>query len=211
MEGMVPATTKISKAAYCREWREKNKGKVAAYNLEFKEEITARKKEWAANNKEYMREYYEANKERLKAERDEEKHRAYSREYHKANKETRAIYNKAWREANPSKAKAGKRAWTVANPDKVRDMGHAKRARDRNATIEVFSVTEIYERDGWICQLCKKKVNRRLKYPNPLSKSLDHIVPLSKGGAHSRANVHLAHLSCNVKALAGGVKQLRLM
>lgn len=70
--------------------------------------------------------------------------------------------------------------------------------------------TEIYERDGWVCQLCHKKVNNRLKHPNPFSPSLDHIIPLSKGGPHSRANVHLAHLRCNLRAHTGGVKQIRL-
>lgn len=31
----------------------------------------------------------------------------------------------------------------------------------------------------------------------PMSASVDHIVPLSRGGEHSMANVQCAHLSCN--------------
>lgn len=32
-----------------------------------------------------------------------------------------------------------------------------------------------------------------------MSVSLDHVVPLSQGGAHDPANVQLAHLTCNVR------------
>jgi HNH endonuclease len=39
--------------------------------------------------------------------------------------------------------------------------------------------------------------------PDPLSKSLDHLIPLSRGGTHEPANVSLAHLRCNVSRGAG--------
>lgn len=37
-----------------------------------------------------------------------------------------------------------------------------------------------------------------LKYPHSRSASIDHIVPLSKGGADTKANIRLAHLGENV-------------
>jgi 5-methylcytosine-specific restriction endonuclease McrA len=37
-----------------------------------------------------------------------------------------------------------------------------------------------------------------LRYPDPGFGSLDHAIPLSKGGSHSYANAQLAHLSCNL-------------
>jgi 5-methylcytosine-specific restriction endonuclease McrA len=36
-----------------------------------------------------------------------------------------------------------------------------------------------------------------LRRPSPWSVSLDHIVPVSKGGTHTRDNVQAAHLRCN--------------
>lgn len=75
---------------------------------------------------------------------------------------------------------------------------------------ERFKVVDIYERDRWVCGICHSKVNRKAKYPHPMSASLDHIIPLAKGGTHTRDNVQLAHLVCNSKTGAGGVKQLRL-
>lgn len=75
---------------------------------------------------------------------------------------------------------------------------------------ERFKVKDIYDRDRWICGICNRKVDRRLKYPHPMSASLDHIIPIADGGAHIRANVQLAHLSCNVETGIGGIKQLRM-
>ena len=55
----------------------------------------------------------------------------------------------------------------------------------------------IGERDNWICNICGNIVDKELKYPNPMSASLDHIIPLSKGGEHNENNVHISHLYCN--------------
>jgi len=56
----------------------------------------------------------------------------------------------------------------------------------------------IYERDNWVCQLCMKPIDRTLRYPEPMSASLDHIIPLSKGGENSAENFQASHLVCNI-------------
>lgn len=61
-----------------------------------------------------------------------------------------------------------------------------------------FTSAEVFERDGWLCGLCSQPVDSAVEYPDPASASLDHVVPLSRGGEHSLENVQLAHLSCNV-------------
>ena len=49
-----------------------------------------------------------------------------------------------------------------------------------------------------ICGICGKPVDMTLKFPHPLSKSVDHIIPVSKGGHPSDiSNMQLAHLCCN--------------
>lgn len=58
---------------------------------------------------------------------------------------------------------------------------------------------DVYERDGWMCGVCSLPVDQGTAWPDPLSPSLDHILPLSKGGHHVLSNVQLAHLSCNVR------------
>ena len=52
-------------------------------------------------------------------------------------------------------------------------------------------------RDDWKCGLCSDRIDPDLPHRHPFSASLDHVVPLSKGGAHTYANVQAAHLICN--------------
>lgn len=73
-----------------------------------------------------------------------------------------------------------------------------RRAKVSDSGAELIDRDEIGARDGWRCGLCHLRVDRLLGYPNPMSASLDHIQPLSLGGLHARANVQIAHLSCNI-------------
>lgn len=49
-----------------------------------------------------------------------------------------------------------------------------------------------------VCGICGKPVDMSLKYPDPMSKTVDHIIPLSKNGDPvALENMQLAHRSCN--------------
>lgn len=74
-----------------------------------------------------------------------------------------------------------------------------RRAKINGLARDMFSFKDIADRDKWSCRLCGEKVDRKIKYPNKLSPSLDHIVPISKGGGHTKENVQLAHLHCNMQ------------
>ena len=81
-----------------------------------------------------------------------------------------------------------------------------ERARLRNAKIEIVNATEIFIRDGWKCQLCGKKLKpkHRGTYRDD-APELDHIIPLSMGGDHSRNNTQCACRKCNSEK--GGVER----
>jgi 5-methylcytosine-specific restriction endonuclease McrA len=57
----------------------------------------------------------------------------------------------------------------------------------------------VRERDGdecWLCGLTMEFVEG-LRAQQPRDATLDHVVPLSKGGTNALANLRLAHFTCN--------------
>lgn len=49
---------------------------------------------------------------------------------------------------------------------------------------------EVFERDGWICQYCGDRLNQQ-------NATLDHFVPQSKNGKHTKDNLRTCCLICN--------------
>lgn len=90
---------------------------------------------------------------------------------------------------------------------------HARRRARLKGSVRTERVirTTIFERDGWRCQLCHRKVNPKLTWPDGGSATLDHIIPVSAGGAHEPVNLQLAHARCNTLRGTGGCVQLRLV
>lgn len=78
-----------------------------------------------------------------------------------------------------------------------RDCKHRRRATKANAFVEKVYRRTVYEADGYRCHLCNKKTDPTKTAPHPRSPTLDHVIPLSKGGTHERANVRTACFLCN--------------
>jgi len=83
--------------------------------------------------------------------------------------------------------------------DEKKRMGHERRARQASVTFEQFSPTYILKRDKYICQACGAKTKPNAKPTDPLYPNVDHIVPLSMGGDHSKKNCRCVCSSCNSK------------
>lgn len=64
---------------------------------------------------------------------------------------------------------------------------------------ERFAPREIFERDDWTCHLCGDACDQTARVPSSLAATLDHVIPVSLGGPHTRANVRCAHFSCNTR------------
>lgn len=122
----------------------------------------------------------------------------YNRRYYEENAERIRATVAAYRDGNPDKVKAVKDRWYAADPDRGVRLAQRRRARKKQAFVQDISRSEICERDGWICGICGEPVPE-VAYPDPLSPSIDHIIPLDKGGLHEPKNVQLAHLRCNLR------------
>jgi hypothetical protein len=73
----------------------------------------------------------------------------------------------------------------------------SSRARRYGVLTEPVRREEVYARDAWTCGLCGTPIDPALAWPHPKSATMDHVVPLSRGGAHTYLNVQAAHLMCN--------------
>ena len=67
----------------------------------------------------------------------------------------------------------------------------------RGTWIDPVKRHRIYERDGWSCGLCGLGTLKRYVAGDPLSPSLDHVVPRSLGGGNEDENLRTAHIKCN--------------
>jgi len=85
------------------------------------------------------------------------------------------------------------------------------RTRRRAETWDGVTDAEIMERDRWRCGICRKAIGKSFRWPDPRSKSIDHIVPLSEGGDDAAGNKRAAHLGCNCARMnRGGGEQAAL-
>lgn len=92
------------------------------------------------------------------------------------------------------------RADVVRNRGAYNRRNAERRARERNAPqVEKFTREEILDRDGWVCQLCLAPIDWNLTGRGRFAPAVDHIVPLNRGGAHTRENVWAAHSGCNAR------------
>lgn len=75
--------------------------------------------------------------------------------------------------------------------DTVIGRAHARRAEALGVGSLHVTIGYLLERDGWICGVCNEFITSRN------DASLDHIVPLSRGGTHDLGNVQVTHRFCN--------------
>jgi 5-methylcytosine-specific restriction endonuclease McrA len=74
-----------------------------------------------------------------------------------------------------------------------------RRARKRGAVVyESVLPIKVFERSGWRCQICGVKTPAKHRGTHRHdAPELDHVVPLSKGGAHTYANAQCVCRACN--------------
>lgn len=103
--------------------------------------------------------------------------------------EKRREYLKHW-----DKYKVSRQAWFDAHPDERKRMhyldGKRRRAREYAAFVEDVEPIMVWSRDNGVCHICGEEVSFYKMH-------LDHVIPISKGGPHSYANIKASHPDCN--------------
>lgn len=100
---------------------------------------------------------------------------------------------RTWADANPDYW----RKWQRANPEKVNASVQMRRAARLVLPAERIDRDVVFERDGFTCLLCFGLLDMSAPKCTPFAPTIDHIIPLSKGGHHTYENVQAAHFRCN--------------
>lgn len=171
MKQYVATHPKRDRRAYKKAYDEAHKEQSAAYRISKGDDLKTKK-----------RDYYKSNRERLLAnvkKRSIEK-RADILEYH------RKHYEK-----NSDRIKKNVEAYRIANPDKKKHLENKRRARKfkNGGSHTLQQRLEKFESLGNVCFYCKKE--RKL--------TIDHDLPLSRGGTDDIKNILPCCRPCNSK------------
>lgn len=80
-----------------------------------------------------------------------------------------------------------------------RNKSHYARAKVRGAPAEIgITIHKLIKRDGLNCALCGLPCYPGGDYQADLYPTIDHIIPISKGGGHTWDNVQVVHRRCNL-------------
>lgn len=156
-----------------------------------REQVLTQQKQWRENNPELAR--GKARKQREnRTPKQRENYLSYLKAYYQQNREAMNEKARQYREANPEKLKESGRRYRQLNYLKIREH-QSKNRRFRlschRAAYSFEQVQQLRESFDWQCAYCGSGE----------ATSLDHFIPMSKGGPDCIGNLLPCCLSCNHK------------
>ena len=99
--------------------------------------------------------------------------------------------SKGWNSRCRSCMRANSRAWAAKNPAKARAK-EEKRQKLNDGFVITFELrSRLRTEQGGLCALCGGTVETMSDC------SVDHLIPLARGGSHHETNLVAAHTGCN--------------
>ena len=90
--------------------------------------------------------------------------------------------------------------------NRIKEVKRRRKLKSNGNINWNISLKQLYERDKGICYICNKKTdindyeirNDGTFIAGDNYPSIDHVIPVNKGGTHTWDNVRLAHRHCNI-------------
>ncbi len=127
------------------------------------------------------------------------KYKAQSK-WAKANPEVMEIARKKWRDKNPNYHRDYIKKWNKRNKGKVRFYEKQREYRERNAegsfTLKEWEIKKKFFK--FKCAICKISEEKLLNTTRE-GLTIDHIIPLIKGGTNYIVNIQPLCRKCNLK------------
>lgn len=189
---------RLGRQARCRacyrEWRRRNQEKVRQYQATYEKANRDKRIAYRDANRERdnerSRAYYAANREKV---------RSRQAEWTRENQDKKKALDAAYRAANREKIRAYRKAYGVENRERIAGYDARRRARIADTSTGPVDLEALWTGR---CDVCGSEMSRDVKWPDPDFASIDHVIPLSRGGTHTQGNLQWAHLSCNQRKAA---------
>jgi hypothetical protein len=176
---------------------------VKEYRFKNRERIKKQRAQFYRDNKERInqtnREYYGKNKAEMNAKMRKwrkdnlEKAKAYNIKHYHSHRQERIEYSINWIKENPDKYKEYVRKHHQNHLPEHAERQRRRYAQKINNGCEKTDYREIYERYNYTCQICGKE------NLSGFDLTIDHILPIAKGGPHVAENLQVACRSCNCR------------
>ena len=190
---------RVYDATYRADHREEKLEKDHAYLSKNREAINKRRRSSRAANPKPFRE-----KDRLYNITNHDKKLEKDRLYREENREKLRIAYRLFHEEHKEERNAKASLRHAENPEPKRFAASLRKKRIKNATINDLTLAqwkEIKAAYGHRCMYCPPTCWRCRDKKHKLT--MDHIIPLSKGGNHTASNIVPACHSCNSKKYTG--------
>lgn len=166
------------------------------YYKNTKEKYKPARKKWQVENREIIlekkRKRYFENRDRLLVDMKawHKANKEYEKKYRENNKSHLLQKSKEWAKNNKERLNARMRRWRADNKDKVSVQKNNRRTREGSAKIANEEWAQVLEKYGNKCLACGRSDVRI---------TMDHVLPLCKGGLNVIENVQPLCKSCNSK------------